>query len=78
MRPRSITIAVVIAIASVLGIAVVTVTFWQALGVSEMSVGGWLALILGGMVMLGLGCGLMALMFISNRRGFDELDRDDR
>jgi hypothetical protein len=37
-----------------------------------MSAGGWAALVLGVVVTLALGIGLMALVFISNRRGFDE------
>jgi hypothetical protein len=37
-----------------------------------MSVTGYLALIGGGVATLGLGVGLMALMFYSHRAGFDE------
>jgi hypothetical protein len=38
-----------------------------------MSTAGWIAMLLGVIATLGLGIGLMALVFISNRRGYDEL-----
>lgn len=34
---------------------------------------GWIALGLGSFFSLAIGCGLMALMFFSSRRGYDEL-----
>jgi hypothetical protein len=37
-----------------------------------MSAAGWFALVLGVLVTLALGIGLMALVFISHRRGYDE------
>ena len=39
-----------------------------------MSIGvhGWVALILGVIVSLAVGGGLMALVFVSSRRGYDE------
>ena len=46
--------------------------FWNDLGASEISVAGWLALGFGIVVTLALGFGLMALMFISSRRGYDD------
>jgi len=49
---------------------------WSAIGDAEISAGGWVALVLGVLVALGLGFGLMALVFISSRRGYD--DPDDR
>ena len=36
-----------------------------------MSEGGWVALVLGVLATLALGIGLMALVFISNKRGYD-------
>jgi hypothetical protein len=45
---------------------------WSGLGDSGMSAAGWGALVLGVVVTLALGIGLMALVFISNRRGYDE------
>ena len=37
-----------------------------------MSAAGWVAMLLGIVVTLALGIGLMSLVFISNRRGYDE------
>jgi high-affinity Fe2+/Pb2+ permease len=64
------------AVAAVVAVAVVVGIFWQQLGASQISLGGWLAMICGVIVALALGIGLMALMFISNRRGYDEGRRD--
>lgn len=44
-------------------------TDWDA---SAMSVHGWIALILGTVLSLGVGGGLMALVFHSARKGYDE------
>ena len=41
----------------------------------EMSGAGWVAMILGALVTLGLGVGLMMLMFHSSRSGHDERQR---
>jgi hypothetical protein len=56
---------------------------WISLSDIEMDTGGLIALVLGGIATLGLGAGLMGLMFYSNRKGFDEdagapLSRDHR
>jgi hypothetical protein len=64
--------AVASAIAAVVAVAVVVGIFWQRLGTSQISLVGWLAMIFGVIIALALGIGLMALMFISNRRGYDE------
>lgn len=53
-----------------------TLTGWDS---SEMSLHGWIALGLGTFVSLALGGGLMALVFHSANKGYDdrvELDRD--
>ena len=44
-------------------------TDWDA---SAMSVHGWIALILGTVLSLALGGGLMALVFHSARKGYDD------
>ena len=49
---------------------------WSEVGDAEISVGGWIATGLGVLFALALGIGLMALVFISSRRGYDEPDRD--
>jgi hypothetical protein len=51
-------------------------SLWVGLGDSEISTGGWVAMVLGVLATLALGIGLMALVFISNRRGYDEPGRD--
>jgi hypothetical protein len=38
---------------------------------------GWLALVFGVILTFALGVGLMALMFISNRRGYDDRGQGD-
>ena len=53
-------------------VIVVMASFWAGLGDTGMDAAGWVALVLGVIVTLALGVGLMALVFISNRRGFDE------
>jgi len=45
---------------------------WTDFGDAGMSAAGWFALAFGVLVTLALGIGLMALVFISYRRGYDE------
>lgn len=48
---------------------------WNATnGVDDVAMdeNGWIALGLGSLFSLVIGCGLMALMFYSSRRGYDE------
>jgi len=71
-------IAVTIAAAAVLVVVVVIASLWSGLGESEISLAGWLAMALGVILTLGLGIGLMALVFISSRRGYDEIDGKNR
>jgi len=59
-------------IAFAIVVIVLMASFWAGLGDAGMSAAGWVALVLGVVVTLALGIGLMALVFISNRRGFDE------
>jgi hypothetical protein len=66
-------VAVVIVVAAVFAAAA---RLWVGLGDIEIGVGGWVAMVLGVLATLALGIGLMALVFISNRRGYDEPDRD--
>jgi hypothetical protein len=65
-------IAVGLAAAAVGVVIAVSVVNWRLVGSSEIDLNGWIALILGVLVTLGLGIGLMALIFISNRRGYDD------
>jgi hypothetical protein len=45
---------------------------WVALGDTGMTAGGYLAVVLGALGTIGLGGGLMALLFYSNRAGYDD------
>jgi len=47
---------------------------WNSVHV-QMSVHGYIAMILGIVFSLVIGCGLMALMFYSSRHGYDDIDR---
>jgi hypothetical protein len=71
-------VAVGIAAAVVTVTAVVIARFWRSIGTSEISFAGWLAMGLGIVATLALGIGLMSLVFISSRRGYDEGPRSDR
>jgi hypothetical protein len=71
-------VAVGIAVAAAAAIAVVIARFWSSIGTSEISFAGWLAMALGIVSTLALGIGLMSLVFISSRRGYDEGPRGDR
>jgi hypothetical protein len=75
---RSTWIAVVAALIAVGAVVAVVASLWAQAGDDEMSAGGWIALVLGVVVALALGMGLMALVFISSRRGYDERDGDRR
>jgi flagellar basal body-associated protein FliL len=45
---------------------------WQQIGAVEIGMHGWIALGLGAVLTFVVGAGLMALMFFSARRGYDE------
>jgi uncharacterized membrane protein len=66
------TIAIVVAVVIVAIVVTISVGNWNFVGNSGIDLNGWIALILGVVVTLALGIGLMALVFISNRRGYDE------
>jgi len=65
-----------------LSMVAVAVYLWISLGSVDMSPVGYLALIGGGLGTLGLGVGLMSLLFYSNRKGYDDRagapPRDDK
>ena len=72
MRQASVWTAVGAAVVAVAAVAIVIGTFWNDLGASEMkSTAGWLAWVRR-RCDLGAGVGLMTLMFISSRRGYDD------
>jgi hypothetical protein len=65
------------------GLSILSVTFlvqaWTGIE-AEMSIHGWIALTLGVVVTMAVGVGLMALVFFSARRGYDDAvaREDDR
>jgi len=77
-RGRSTWIAVGVAIAAVAAVLAAVAGLWSEVGDVEISAGGWIALGLGVLFALALGIGLMALMFISSRKGYDETGSDGR
>ena len=77
MKPTRGWLAAVIAGAVVLVISFFIAAQWTGIGDSEISGAGWLTMGLGVIVTLALGIGLMALVFISSRRGYDEIGRRD-
>lgn len=52
-------------------------TVWVSLGGPPMQASGYIAMIAGIVFSLIIGCGLMALLFYSSRRGYDEPPRVD-
>jgi hypothetical protein len=71
-------IALGIAIAVVTVLVVLMAGVWSGLSDAGMSAGGWFALVLGVLATLALGIGLMSLVFISSRQGYDEPGRRER
>ena len=66
-----------------LSMVAVAVYLWLSMGDVGMPASGYVALIAGELATLGLGVGLMSLVFYSNRNGFDDRAgappvRDDR
>ena len=83
-KPKSLrpVLLLVAALGTILVTAVVmAVDVWSGAGDAVMSVHGYVAMALGIAATLALGGGLMALVFFSSRRGYDEAasgDEDDR
>jgi len=78
LRPALLLIAVLGAI--LVTAVVMAVDVWSGAGDTGMSVHGYIAMALGVVATLALGGGLMALVFFSNRRGYDDAaagDQDD-
>lgn len=67
------TAALFLALFCILALAIGGASYtWFGIGDSGMSASGYVALAIGVVFSLIVGCGLMALMFYSNRRGHDE------
>jgi hypothetical protein len=58
-------------------VIVIAVVNWSGIGDAGIDLNGWIALGFGVLATLALGIGLMSLVFISNRRGYDEPPRED-
>jgi hypothetical protein len=65
------------AAAALIAVIAVIAGLWRQLGDTGMSTGGWIAMALGILATLALGIGLMSLVFISSRRGYDDAGSGD-
>ena len=63
---------VVTAVILALSFVAIGIYAWQTLGASELTVHGYIALVLGVIGTIGLGVGLMVLVFYSHRYGYDD------
>jgi hypothetical protein len=71
------TALVIVVLLVLLGITVSWAIWgWEQTAGTAMGFHGWLAMILGIIFTLVVGCGLMALMFFSSRHGYDEAASD--
>lgn len=75
---RSIWLPVAVAAVAIVAVAAVVISLWSQVGDVQISLAGWLAMGFGALLTLALGVGLMTLVFISNRRGYDEPDGNHR
>jgi hypothetical protein len=66
-----------ILIAFLVGATVWSAWVWTSVGSVAMSGHGYVAMALMRVVSVALGCGLMALVFYSSRRGYDEPPQSD-
>jgi hypothetical protein len=69
---RSALIGVIVAGIALLAVGIIVAVALSGIGEVEMSAAGWGAMLLGIVLTLALGLGLMSLVFISHRRGYDE------
>ena len=67
------TALVIVGLLALLGVTVGWAIWgWQQTAGTAMGFHGWLAMILGVVFTVVVGCGLMGLMFYSSRYGYDE------
>ena len=69
---KSALIGVIVAGVALLAVGTIVAVALSGIGEVEMSAAGWGAMLLGIVLTLALGLGLMSLVFISHRRGYDE------
>jgi sterol desaturase/sphingolipid hydroxylase (fatty acid hydroxylase superfamily) len=71
------TALVIVGLLALLGVTVGWAIWgWQQTAGTAMGFHGWLAMILGVVFTVVVGCGLMGLMFYSSRYGYDERATD--
>ena len=71
------TVLVIVGLLALLGVTVGWAIWgWQQTAGTAMGFHGWLAMILGVVFTVIVGCGLMGLMFYSSRYGYDERETD--
>ncbi|MCG8503056.1 MAG: hypothetical protein MI755_00495 [Sphingomonadales bacterium] len=58
--------------AALIGVSLFAIDRWQSLADVEISTAGTIALALGLILTFGLGVALMALVFYSSRKGYDD------
>src|SRR5262249_46272024 len=75
---RSTWLAVVVAVIVLVAVLVTVAVMWEEIGDVELSTTGWVALVLGVLFATGLGVGLMALLFYSEREGYDDPTEPER
>jgi hypothetical protein len=75
IRARN-SVAVILAAVVLLVVAVIA-NWWTGIVDTDISRAGWVAMGLGAIFTIVLGVGLMSLVFISNRRGYDEPSRTE-
>jgi sterol desaturase/sphingolipid hydroxylase (fatty acid hydroxylase superfamily) len=67
------TVLVIVGLLALLGVTVGWAIWgWQQTAGTAMGFHGWLAMILGVVFTVIVGCGLMGLMFYSSRYGYDQ------
>ena len=76
MKRNKVWLGVGFAVLSLIGVGAAAARFWGSIGASEISLSGWIAMALGVLISFAVGAGLMALVFYSNRHGYDRIDRD--
>ncbi len=75
-RGRKRSIATLVVLAGVLVAAIVIAVYeWRQVGDVAIGTGGMIILVVGIGITLAIGAGLIALMIISDRRGYGEGDR---
>src|SRR5260221_12898167 len=78
MSNKSTGIVLAAAILVVVVLIALMTNAWTGFGDAGISAAGWFALVLGVLATLAIGIGLMALVFISNRLGYDDRSHHGR